>query len=95
MHDQVKHVLGVERTMFEAKYLRLPTPSGRLKGEHFQTVKEWFRLRMKDYTEKNMSTTAKEILIKAVVQALPTYVMSVLKLPLGLCGDLTSIMREF
>ena len=42
-----------------------------------------------------MSIAAKEVLIKVVTQALPTYVMSIFKLPLGLCDDLTSIIREF
>jgi hypothetical protein len=36
-----------------------------------------------------MSVAAKEILIKAVAQALPTYIMSVFKLPLGVCDDMT------
>jgi hypothetical protein len=35
------------------------------------------------------------VLIKAVAQSLPTYIMSVFKLPLGLCDSLTSIIREF
>ena len=42
-----------------------------------------------------MSIAAKVVIIKAVAQALPTYVMSIFKLPLGLCDDLTSIIREF
>jgi hypothetical protein len=35
------------------------------------------------------------VLIKAVAQSLPTYIMSVFKLPLGLCDSLTSIIRVF
>jgi hypothetical protein len=42
-----------------------------------------------------MSAAAKEVLIKAVAQALPTYIMSVFKLPPGLCDDLSSIIRKF
>jgi hypothetical protein len=45
-----------------------------------------------DYTEKNMSTAAKEVLIKAVAQAVPTYPMSVFKIPLGICDELTRII---
>lgn len=81
--------------MFEAKYLGLPTPRGRVKGEHFQDLKERLCKRLKDCSEKNMSAAAKEVLIKSVGQAMPTYIMSVFKLPLGLCDDLTSIIRSF
>jgi hypothetical protein len=42
-----------------------------------------------------MSVGEKEILIKAVVQAVPTYSMSCFRLPKGLCEHLTSLMRNF
>jgi hypothetical protein len=58
-------------------------------------LKERLGKRLKDYTEKNMSAAAKEILIKAVAQAIPTYTMSIFKLPLGVCDELTRITREF
>lgn len=66
--------------MFESKYLGLPTPRGRVKGEHFQDLKERLHKRMKDYSEKYMSAAAKEILINAVGQAM------------GLCDDLKNII---
>jgi len=92
---QVKNLLGVDAVAFEARYLGLPTPSGRMKGERFQPLKERFTKRMNDFTEKHMSAAAKKVLIKAVGQALPTYTMSVFKLPLMLCNSLTSIIRDF
>lgn len=42
-----------------------------------------------------MSSAAKEVLIKSVGQALPTYIMSVFNVPLGLCDDLASMIRGF
>ena len=48
-----------------------------------------------DYSEKHMSSGAKEVLIKSVAHALPTYIMSVFQIPLGLCDSMTSIIREF
>ncbi|CAN6217321.1 unnamed protein product, partial [Urochloa humidicola] len=88
-------LLGVERSTFEARYLGLPTPNGRLKGERFQPIKERLSKRLQDYSERYLLAAAKEVLIKAVGQVLPTYIMSDFKLPLGLCDDLTSIIREF
>jgi hypothetical protein len=38
---------------------------------------------------------AKEILIKAVAQALPVYIMGVFKIPFGLCDELTQMIRDY
>jgi hypothetical protein len=95
VQEQVKQVLVIEHSTFEPKYLGLPTPHGSLKGNRFQSLKEKLGKRLKDYTEKNMSAAAKEILIKAVAQAIPTYTMIVFKLPLGICDELTRFIQEF
>jgi hypothetical protein len=94
-HAAVKQILAVEHTVLDEKYLGLPTPRGRIKGDRLQTLKERLSKRLQDYSEKHMSLVAKEMLIKAVAQSIPTYIMSVFKLPLGLCDDLSSIIRQF
>jgi hypothetical protein len=38
---------------------------------------------------------AKEVLIKSVVHAIPTYIMEVFKLPKQLCEELTQLIRFF
>jgi hypothetical protein len=50
---------------------------------------------MVDWKECTLSQVAKEVLIKSVAQALPTYVMSVFKLHLGLCDSLKKHTRAF
>lgn len=42
-----------------------------------------------------MSPAGKEVNIKAVVQALPTYVMGVFKLNIGFCEKYEKIIRDF
>ena len=45
--------------------------------------------------EKILSGGGKEILIKSVVQAIPTYFMALFKLPQGICEHITTMIRKF
>ena len=42
-----------------------------------------------------LSQAGKETLIKSVLQAIPTYIMGVFKLPYSVCDDLTRLVRNF
>ena len=43
---------------------------------------------MQRWKEKLLSQAGKEIMIKVVVQSIPTYSMSVFRLPIGLLKDI-------
>ena len=45
--------------------------------------------------EKFISKAGKEVLIKTVTQAIPTYSTSLFKLPKGLCNDINSIIARY
>jgi hypothetical protein len=92
---QVRNVLGVQRVEFEAKYLGLLTPNGRVRHGLFQPLEERFHKRMTAWKEKHLSAAGKEVLIKSVAQALPIYIMSIFKLPLTLCNELMKQVRAF
>ena len=78
--DAIKNILGVVSASFESKYLGLPTPEGRMKEEQFQPIMDRFGKRCSDWSEKFMSYAAKEVHVKSVVHALPTFTMSVFML---------------
>lgn len=40
-------------------------------------------------------TTGREVLIKSIIQAIPTFIMGCFKLPIGLCNDIESLVRKF
>ena len=42
-----------------------------------------------------LSQVGEEVMIKAVVQSIPTYSMSVFKLHVGLCKDIEAMIRKF
>jgi hypothetical protein len=43
----------------------------------------------------DLSQGGKEIMIKAIAQALPIYFMAVFKLPMSVCDDLTKLIPDF
>jgi hypothetical protein len=92
--DRVKDVLKVSNVTVEEKYLGLPTPDGRMGMNRFVSLKEKLISRLSNWAERNMSSRDKEVLIKAVAQAIPTYVMSVFKVPVTLCDELTQLIRR-
>uniref|UniRef100_A0A2N9FBV7 Reverse transcriptase zinc-binding domain-containing protein n=1 Tax=Fagus sylvatica TaxID=28930 RepID=A0A2N9FBV7_FAGSY len=51
--------------------------------------------KVQGWKEKLLTQAGKEILIKAVIQAIPTYTMHCFKLPKKLCYDLEGIIRNF
>ena len=93
--DHIKQALGVPEVKQYKKYLGLPSFVGRRKKASFNFIKEKVWRKMQGWEEKLLSQAGREILIKAVVQVIPTYTMSCFKLPLGLCNDIESLIRKF
>ena len=77
------------------KYLGLPSFIGRSKKQVFPTLKERIGHKLASWKGKLLSMGGKEILIKAVAQAIPTYNMGCFLLPQSLCDDIESMMRNF
>ncbi|KAL9451066.1 hypothetical protein AB3S75_012752 [Citrus x aurantiifolia] len=68
---------------------------GRNKGSFFKEVKLKVASKISGWNHKFFSSGGKEILLKAVVQAVPAYAMSVFQLPKGLCEDIQKEMARF
>ncbi|XP_042980052.1 uncharacterized protein LOC122310236 [Carya illinoinensis] len=88
-------IAGVRTTMTYEKYLGLPSMVGRSKWNSFKGILDKFRSRISSYKIKLMSKAGKEIHIKAVLQALPSYTMSVFNLPKSLLKDINSVIHNF
>lgn len=64
---------------------------GRFKKQVFNFVQDRVWKKLKGGKEKFLSTAGREVSIKSVVQAFPTYVMSCFLHPLGLCEHIGSM----
>ena len=95
IQEVIKESFRAQVIKHHEKYLGLPSLVGRNKKNTFNSIKEKLRKKLAGWKEKLLSKAGKEVLIKAVAQAISTYTMSVFKLPDSRCEDLTSMIRNF
>lgn len=95
MKDCILQLSGISTTQRYEKYLGLPALVGKSRVREFQDIIERVRKQLTDWKTKFLSQAGKEILIKAVIQAIPTYGMSIFLLPKSLCRELNSLMQKF
>ena len=74
------------------KYLGLPSSIGRKKKESFDNIRQMVWKKLQGWEGKLLSQVGREVLIKAMAQALPTYTMSCFKLPTGLCHEIEALI---
>ncbi|KAL3502872.1 hypothetical protein ACH5RR_037321 [Cinchona calisaya] len=79
----------------QRKYLALPIVISRSKEEVFGFIRDRVKAKLAGWKDKLLSPASKEVLIKSMVQALPTYTMSYFKLSKKLCKDINSSMANF
>ncbi|XP_062170478.1 uncharacterized protein LOC133876208 [Alnus glutinosa] len=93
--DCILRLSSVPSTQRYDKYLGLPALVGRSRMGEFKGIKDRVWKRLHDWKTKFISQAGKEILLKAVIQAISTYSMSVFLLPMGLCSEINSLMQKF
>ena len=68
---------------------------GRDKKQSFIYLKERVWQKLQGWKEKILSHAGREVLIKSVIQAIPTNTMSYFKLPKGLIKEFEVLIRKF
>ena len=91
---EIKKLVGAQVIRNHEKYLGLPLLVGKNKRNSFNSIKEKLAKKLSGWKEKLLSKVGKEVLNKAVAQAIPIYTMSCFKLPDTLCDELTSLIRN-
>ena len=77
------------------KYLGLPAMIGRSKKSIFNGLKERITQRLQGWKERFISKAGREILIKAVAQAIPTYAMNCFRLPKSWCDEVNGLIARY
>jgi hypothetical protein len=91
----VLNVLGIPRESQNQRYLGLPVHLGPSKSKEFEYLKEKVWRRIEGWKERLLSKAGKEISIKAVAQAIPTYAMSCFDLTKKLCDEISSMINRY
>lgn len=92
---KLARMLGVPPSDGKRKYLGLPFLVESLKKEMFSYIRKRVGEKTRAWKEKYLTRVEKEILIKLVLQAIPTYVMFVFLLSETWCEEVTSIIQKF
>ena len=95
VQEAVKDMFGAEIIHQHERYLGLPPLVGRGKKKAFNRIKDQVERKIAGWKGKLLSSAGREILIKAVAQATPTYTMNCFKIPESLCSELNSLISNF
>jgi len=93
--NQMRVCLSISQEARNGKYLGLPISVGKSRKKAFEYIKQRIWIRIQGWQEKLLSKAGKEILIKAVAQAIPTYAMSCFDLTKGLCDELSTMINRY
>ena len=85
IQNYVKDTFGAQIVQQHEKYLGLPLMVGRCKKKAFNCIKDQVGRKIAGWKGRLLSNAGKEILIKAVVLATPTYTMNYFMLTDFLC----------
>nr|KYP42577.1 hypothetical protein KK1_036020 [Cajanus cajan] len=94
-HIMLYNTLHVQKCVTTGKYLGIPSMIGRNKNEVFRFIKERIWKKLQSWSHKSLSKAGKETLIKAILQALPSYAMSVFMIPNRTIDEIEKLLNAF
>lgn len=95
MRQEIKSTLDMDNERGMRNYLGIPKDISGLKCKLFAFLKERIDHRVNGCSARWLTKSGKDILIKAIALAFPTYVMSSFLLPLSIFEKLASVIARF
>uniref|UniRef100_A0A803PUD0 Reverse transcriptase domain-containing protein n=1 Tax=Cannabis sativa TaxID=3483 RepID=A0A803PUD0_CANSA len=92
---QLCNMLQMTEASDNSFYLGLPCIMGRKKNAILGFLKEKMKKKIFNWESRFLSKAGKEVLIRSVAQALPSYAMSVFLLTKEICAELEGLMAKF
>jgi hypothetical protein len=95
IRERVKNKLGVQNETLQDTYLGMPTCLGRSPSSNFNYLTSRIWKRINGCSDRPLSRAGKEVFLKSVAQAIPTYVMSCFQLPSNICDNIRKPIANF
>jgi hypothetical protein len=95
IQNVITSTLGVQAVLGTGKYLGLPSMIGRNKQATFSYIKDRVWQKISSWSSKCLSKAGREVMIKSVLQAIPSYVMSIFLLPSNLIDSIEKMINGF
>ncbi|GAU48256.1 hypothetical protein TSUD_174940 [Trifolium subterraneum] len=92
MRQAIHQILPMATVDNYSKYFGQLTIIGKSKTQVFNFIQDKIWKKLKGWKEKHLSFAGRGALIKAVAQAIPTYLMSNFLIPKGLCNQMESMI---
>jgi ribonuclease HI len=92
---RVESLLKMKKLELGSNYLGLPSATGSSKIATLEFIIDRIRNKLKGWKIQFLSQAGREILIKAVIQAIPAYAMTCFLFPKALCNKINALIRFF
>ena len=92
---EVCQALGNIQKVNQGKYLGLPMVVTGSKQQLFGYIRDNIQQQLKKWKNKLLSAAGKEVMLKSVAMAMPTYTMSCFKMPKKICKEINAVMANY
>lgn len=93
--QRVHDVSGIATEALMEKYLGLPTALGKSTDSQFEGIVSSIKKLCNGWTPQMLNSAGREVLVKSICQAIPTFSMSCFRLSKNMCKKITSVLARF
>ena len=93
--SQCSRALGTLMGTLPIRYLGLPLSTGQIRGADWQSVVEKVEQRLEGWKARVLSKGGRLVLLKSVLSAIPTFYLSVFKIPTSIEQQISGLMQRF
>jgi hypothetical protein len=93
--EDLSRIMGVKHVLGTGTYLGLPSMVGRSKKSIFTFLKDRIWNRINSWRGRALSKAGKEVMIKSVLQSIPSYIMSIYLVPETLIKEIERMINSF